>query len=299
MSGSGPAGPPFFPDLSPPPLKGMVALSGAFHVLLLALALVVSAFRGPGLRLEPVAVVDLVGGGEFRQAERGPPGPPAVPAKPEKAPPPGKPGKAVKAPPKGKAAKKSAPPPAPEDYNTSRRKGADTSSLEERLRKMREARAESDTVRKAVEARRQEEAARAAVRSVGERVAHRIEPPPLRPAPGGGGTGGGAQGTVRLPPELRDYFRRLEEAVREGWRPPPPVAREAGSLMVELRIVIERDGRVSDTRIERSSGNHFFDESVLRAIRKASPLPVPPEQLRGGEDHYEVGFRFHGSEGAA
>jgi TonB family protein len=64
--------------------------------------------------------------------------------------------------------------------------------------------------------------------------------------------------------------------------------------VVELRIVIEKDGRVSGERIERGSGNPYFDDSVRRAIRKASPLPVPPEQLRGGEDHYEVGFRFHG-----
>ena len=104
---------------------------------------------------------------------------------------------------------------------------------------------------------------------------------------------------MKLPAELREYFRRLEEAVREAWVLPEPVAREAGRLIVEMRIVIERDGRVSDTRIERSSGNSYFDESVRRAIRKASPLPVPPEQLRGGEDHYEVGFRFHGSGEAA
>jgi TonB family protein len=298
-SGRRPAGLPFFPDLSPPPLKGMVALSGAFHVLLAVLALGVSALRGPAFRLEPVAVVDLVGGREFRQAETKAAGPPPATAKPEKAPPASKAGKAEKAPPRGKAAKKSLPTAAPEDYTTSRKKAPDTSSLEERLRKMRETRTESEMVRKAVESRRREEAARAAVRSVGERVAHRIEAPPPTSPQGAGGFGGGAQGTVRLPPELREYFRRLEEAVREAWVLPDPVAREAGNLMVELRIVIERDGRVSDTRVERSSGNAYFDESVRRAIRKASPLPVPPAQLRGGEDHYEVGFRFHGSGGAA
>jgi TolA protein len=168
---------------------------------------------------------------------------------------------------------------------------------------MREARAGSEAVRGAVEERRSEAAARAAVRSVGERVAHRIEaPPPARSggrgaAGGGGAGGGGAQGTVRLSPELRDYFRRLEERVRSSWILPGTLARDAAKLEVELRIMIEKDGRVSGERIERGSGNPYFDDSVLRAIRKASPLPVPPEQLRGGEDHYEVGFRFHGGAG--
>jgi colicin import membrane protein len=277
----------------------MIALSGAFHVLLAVLALAVSTLRGPVFRLEPVAVVDLVGGGEFRQAAAKVPGPAPAPAKAEMAPAARMAGKAEKVPPKGKAAKKPLPAAAPEDYTTSRKKAPDTSSLEERLRRMREARTESDTVRQAVESRRREAAARAAVRGVGERVAHRIEAPPPGPSQGSGGMTGGAQGTVRLPPELREYFRRLEETVREAWILPEPVAREAGSLMVELRIVIERDGRVSETRVERSSGNAYFDESVRRAIRRASPLPVPPEQLRGVEDHYEVGFRFHGSGRAA
>ena len=276
----------------------MIALSGAFHVVLAAFALTLPFLRGAAVRLEPVAVVDLVGGGEFRQAERQPPGPPPAPAKPEKAEPAGKAAKPEKAQPKGKTAKKSAPAAAPDEFTASRKKTQDTAALEERLRKMRQARAESEAVRQAVETRRREAAARAAVRGVGERVAHRIEAPP-RPAQAGGGMGGGAPGTVKLPAELREYFRRLEEAVREAWVLPEPVAREAGRLIVELRIVIERDGRVSDTRIERSSGNSYFDESVRRAIRKASPLPVPPEQLRGGEDHYEVGFRFHGSGEAA
>jgi len=284
----------------------MVAFSGAFHVLLAVVAFAVSAMRGPGLRMEPVAVVDLVGGGEFREAESKGTGPPPAPAKKEKSPPARVPGKAEKAPPKGKAAKaaakKSAPVAAPDEYTSSRKKAPDTSSVAERLRQMRESRTRSESVRNAVEARRREEAARSAVRGVGERVAHRIEAPPPSKAPtggGGGGIGGGAQGTVRLPPELREYFRKLEESVRSAWVLPESVARDAGKLVVELRIVIEKDGRVSDSRIERSSGNVYFDESVRRAIRKASPLPVPPEQLRGGEEYYEVGFRFHGSGGTA
>jgi colicin import membrane protein len=175
----------------------------------------------------------------------------------------------------------------------------DTSSVAERVRRMREARAESESVRRAVEARRSEAAARAAVRGVGERVARRIEGPPAsaRAAGAGIGIGGGSQGTVRVSPEMLEFFRRLEERVRESWVLPEAVARNAGKLMVEVRIVIEKDGRVSDTRIEKGSGNVYFDESVRRAIRKASPLPVPPERLRGGEDYYEVGFRFHGAGG--
>jgi len=277
----------------------MLAVSGAFHVLLAAMAFALSTLQGPGFRLEPVAVVDLVGGGEIQRVDEKAPGPPPGTPKTEQ-PPAKKAGKAEKAPPKGKTAKpkKAAPVAVPDEYTSSRKKVPDTASVEAKVRQMRESRATSETVREAVESRRREEAARAAVRGVGERVAHRIEAPPAAPSQGRGGAGGGAQGTVRLPPELLSYFRKLEEKVRGAWFLPESLARDAGKLVVEVRILIEKDGRVSDSRIERSSGNVYFDDSVLRAIRKASPLPVPPEQLRGGEDHYEVGFRFHGSGGA-
>ena len=285
----GPTGSPFFSEISPPPLRAMFALSIAAHMALVIAALAVPSLLGTPLRLEPVAVVDLIGGGDFDRETATPPAPaareegkPAPKVRTESTPPPAARGKVAKA--------------APDDFVPSKRRAADAAALTDRLRKMREARAGSEAVREAVEERRSEAAARAAVRSVGERVAHRIEAPP--PARSGGrsaaGAGGGAQGTVRLSPELRDYFRRLEEKVRSSWVLPAALARDAAKLVVELRIVIEKDGRVSAERIERGSGNPYFDDSVRRAIRKASPLPVPPEQLRGGEAYYEVGFRFHG-----
>ena len=53
----------------------MLALSGAAHVALAIVALVVPPLLGTPLRLEPVAVVDLIGGGDFRQETEKPPGP--------------------------------------------------------------------------------------------------------------------------------------------------------------------------------------------------------------------------------
>lgn len=282
----------------------MIVLSGAFHLLLGILALAVTAFQGSAIRLEPVAVVNLVGGEDFRPQAPQKPGPPPAAPEPAREPaPPPKKKAAEKAPaPPPKPVKKSAPRKrapevaAPDEFTTSKKRvPPDQTSVAERLRQMRESRADSDAVRKAVEEHRREAAARAAVRSIGERVAHRIEGPAA--GPGAGGFGGGSQGSVRVAPELLEYFRKLEQRVRESWVLPEAVAPDAAKLIVVVRIVIEKDGRVSDTRIERGSGNAYFDESVQRAIRKASPLPIPPERLRGGEDYYEVGFRFHGTGG--
>ena len=122
----------------------------------------------------------------------------------------------------------------------------------------------------------------------------------LRPAPraktpaGTGAVIGGAAGTSRVPPETLAYFRELDERIRSNWTVPELAPSDSRNLIVQIRITIEQDGKVSNVRMEKTSANSYFDDSVLRAIHKASPLPVPPEQLRGTEDHYEIGFRFFG-----
>jgi colicin import membrane protein len=49
-----------------------------------------------------------------------------------------------------------------------------------------------------------------------------------------------------------------------------------GHPLVTVRIRILPGGEVLDISIERSSGNRLYDQAIERAIRSASPLPVPP-----------------------
>jgi len=296
----------------------MLILSGTFHIVL-GFAFLVGAAHQPSRRLEPVTVVSLVGGGDISQS---PPNTatlqeelPSAPKKKAATEEPAHKGdmpvkKVQKKQEKKEPSKESKKEPKKESKKESKtsttKKTPDIdlnalASVSERLQKMREEWESENSVRKAIEERRNAAAAREAVRGVGERVARRIERPSSAvrdPVAGsGGGPGGGSRGTVRVSPEMTEFFSRLEERVRESWILPEALVRDASGLMVEVRITIEKDGRVSDARIEKGSGNVYFDESVRRAIRKASPLPIPPERLRGGEDHYVVGFRFHGTGG--
>ena len=93
------------------------------------------------------------------------------------------------------------------------------------------------------------------------------------------------------------YARSLDEKIRDNWTQPVGNAR---ALVAIVRIKIQRDGYVPTSGVEimRSSGNEYFDRSVERAIMKASPLPVPPDQLRGGETYFDVLLNFYGGGGA-
>jgi len=272
--------------------RRMLGLSGALHAAIFVLGVAWLALSAPPVRITPIAVVDLISGGEFApqpaEATRKSPTAEArreAPAARTRAstPPAAK---------RGKEAAKAAP-----AREVSRQ---DARAFSERIGKMREERANRAKVQDAVEAIQREKAVRAAVRGIGDRVAHRVDlsaiPPPAKVAvpPRAGGGMPGAPGSARVPPEILAYARALDEKVRANWTVPELAQKDMGGLIVQVRITIEKDGRVSNVRMEKVSGNPYFDDSVRRAIQKASPLPIPPAQLRGGEDHYDVGFRFFG-----
>jgi periplasmic protein TonB len=89
------------------------------------------------------------------------------------------------------------------------------------------------------------------------------------PAPGGGAG-------RPVSPEVLDWVRRAKLAVRRAWVVPPGFRTEA----LETRVVVTLDAAgnvVGEPRIERRSGNPWYDEGVVRGIQKASPLPPPPQ----------------------
>jgi colicin import membrane protein len=86
---------------------------------------------------------------------------------------------------------------------------------------------------------------------------------------GGNGMGGG----VVRPPEFFTYLRILEQHIKSGWRWNDTSA----ALVAQVQIEIEPDGVVRDVFLKQSSGNSLFDDSIVRAVRKASPVPVPPQ----------------------
>lgn len=92
---------------------------------------------------------------------------------------------------------------------------------------------------------------------------------------------------------LNDYLRVMWERIRGEWVLPPGVMPSDRWLaVVHLRIL--KNGKLMDIRMEKSSGNAYFDRSVLRAIQKADPLPPFPPGIR--EESIEVGIRFHAQE---
>ncbi|MBM4264938.1 MAG: cell envelope integrity protein TolA, partial [Deltaproteobacteria bacterium] len=81
---------------------------------------------------------------------------------------------------------------------------------------------------------------------------------------GKGGRGGGMEHSI--------YRNRMLETIKENWAWPG-----RGNIKVEVYFSIKANGEIAGLKVVQTSGDASFDESVLRAVRKSSPLPPPPE----------------------
>lgn len=68
------------------------------------------------------------------------------------------------------------------------------------------------------------------------------------------------------------WVGRIRDKIRGRANVPDTVS---GKPSVQVRIKILPGGEVLDIAITRSSGNRVYDTAIERAIRSASPLPVP------------------------
>jgi colicin import membrane protein len=92
------------------------------------------------------------------------------------------------------------------------------------------------------------------------------------PVTKGGDAGLGGGGEVRGI-EFILYTQQLQRRVQESWI----VAEKKPGLLAAVSFKIQTDGDVQEVELMKSSGDNTFDQSVLRAVRKAAPFPPPPQ----------------------
>ena len=64
--------------------------------------------------------------------------------------------------------------------------------------------------------------------------------------------------------------------IRDNWVVPPGFRMQ--HIAADVRINVGASGAlVGKPKLLAGSGNPFYDDGVLRSIRKADPLPPPPE----------------------
>jgi colicin import membrane protein len=97
-----------------------------------------------------------------------------------------------------------------------------------------------------------------------------------------------AQATARAR-VMNDAISRISSHIRRFIIMPPDVV---GNPQAEFDVSLIPSGEVLNVRLSRSSGNPAYDNAVERAIRKASPLPLPTDpSLAGRFRELQLKFR--------
>ncbi len=91
----------------------------------------------------------------------------------------------------------------------------------------------------------------------------------------GVGSGSGSAGILK-DPEFLLYYQKVQERIKDAWS----FAGGSRELTTTVNFAIAPDGRLTGLEVAHSSNNASFDQSVLRAIRRAAPFPPPPEHYR-------------------
>jgi len=112
-------------------------------------------------------------------------------------------------------------------------------------------------------------------------------------ASAGASHAGTSHGTSEMNMKMKVYYSVVWSMIKEKWALPKSILPDDNlEAIVETKIL--RNGSVSGLSFEKRSGNKYFDESAIKAIKKAEPFPPLPDWLN--RSYIDLGIRFHSSE---
>jgi len=79
---------------------------------------------------------------------------------------------------------------------------------------------------------------------------------------------------ARLQTQLQQYIMQIDQAVENNWLRPATSSEEQSC---EVIVTQTMSGDVIDVQLQSCTSDNAFQRSVERAVRKASPLPLPPD----------------------
>jgi TonB family protein len=93
--------------------------------------------------------------------------------------------------------------------------------------------------------------------------------------------------------DMNAYYTSIWSRIKGKWALPQAILPKANiEAIIQARIL--KNGAVVDLSFEKHSGNRYFDDSAMKAIKKASPFPPLPQWIK--DNSIAVGIRFHSSE---
>ena len=99
-----------------------------------------------------------------------------------------------------------------------------------------------------------------------------------------------AKTSLEMESKLNEYYSLVWAKIKGAWTIPENLLKEMVDLETIIVLIIEPNGKVQKFWFEKKSGNALYDQSAMRAIKKAEPLPPIPKEW--SDDTLEIGIRF-------
>ncbi len=102
--------------------------------------------------------------------------------------------------------------------------------------------------------------------------------------------GGMSTGREAIEIQYKEYYDEIWRRVKASWILPEEIVAEGANLLAVVVVRIAKDGSLLEMKLEKSSKNKVFDQSCLRAVKKAAPFPPLPKDYP--QRYMELGLRF-------
>jgi TonB family protein len=95
---------------------------------------------------------------------------------------------------------------------------------------------------------------------------------------------GSAQGTSNQAVSGDEYATAINDAVHKNWSTPTGMVSDSdlATLSAEVRVSLSSSGTLSNPRVTRPSGNQYFDDSCVQAVKTTGRVPPPPAGFKRG-----------------
>ncbi len=90
---------------------------------------------------------------------------------------------------------------------------------------------------------------------------------------------GSGTGTA-MDPEAARYLMELRQNLLPLWNPLPRIIEDNPGIFTVVDVFLDDSGSVRKSGVYQSSGSDSFDQACVRAVVKASRLPLPPDRFR-------------------
>ena len=102
---------------------------------------------------------------------------------------------------------------------------------------------------------------------------------------------GGAMATGYLALKPIDIYKaEIPYYIEKNWAFSEQLAGGDTDLVAVVVIKIMQNGEIKDIWFEKKSGDSYFDESAIKAVKKSDPLPELPEEYL--KPYYNIGLIF-------